>query len=144
MHSCPSFFADKEDDGPTRSLNNSFIASTRLYFSDFQIRIFHTCIHADKWIHSFVVCMDNYRIVSESYKIILEFTTRHTAKQGRSRNLVFIDMHNWQYRTITHWVEKFIALPRGSKRTSLSFSITDDSSDEKIRVIKSCTKCSRK
>lgn|GEM_PF-1441806 len=40
-------------------------------------------------------------------------------------------------------IEKFITLPRSSKRTSFSFSITDDSGDEEIWMIESSTKCRR-
>ena len=49
-------------------------------------------------------------------------------------------MQDGQHRAITHWIEKFVAMPGRCQRPGFGFAIANHRRDEQIRVVKSCAK----
>src|SRR5215469_15470768 len=54
-------------------------------------------------------------------------------------NFVTVKMQDWKYRSIAHRIEEFHTLPAALKRARFGLSIADDSGNNQLGVIESCT-----
>src|SRR5207253_9064464 len=51
------------------------------------------------------------------------------------RDLVAVQMEDWQHATVAGWVEELVAMPASGERTSFRFTVTDDAGHNQVRII---------
>src|ERR1019366_4153926 len=61
----------------------------------------------------------------------------NTRQQSGIRDLVSVQMKDRKHGAITDRVQKFIGMPRGSERSGLCLSISDDDTHNQIGIVES-------
>ncbi len=87
------------------------------------------------WVVTFNEIWFPATALEEAFK----FFMRKTGEDGRVADFVSVQVKNWKNSTVCDRVQEFVGLPGSSQRTSLSFTITDNNSSDKIRVVQYST-----
>ena len=97
-------------------------------------RVCHFVVRIDT-----VLCsVNNARLIAIATEECHQFVITHPAKNSRRRNLVTIEVKNWQYYTIFARIKQLIEMPSASCRPSLGFTVTNQTGYCQIRIIHRC------
>src|SRR5579883_2822233 len=86
-----------------------------------------------------LVPFEEVRSVSVAGKKLLEFFVAHAPHHGGIRNLVPIQVQDWQNRAIANRIQELIGMPTGRQWTRFGFSVSNDAAHQQIRIVESST-----
>ena len=79
--------------------------------------------------------IDNPRFIAIAAKERHQFVIAHAAIDSWLRNLIAIEVKNWQDHTVFARIDEFIEMPRTSSWTRLGFAISDKTGHDQARII---------
>src|SRR5215204_4019498 len=85
-----------------------------------------------------VVPLDEVYRIAVPFEQLADLLVWSAAKHGGARDLVAVEVQYRQDRSVASRVEVSDGFPRALKRSGLRFAVTDDGSDEEIRVVEGC------
>ena len=98
-------------------------------------RVCHFIVRIDA-----VFCrVNNARLITVAAKERHQFVITHSAENSRCRNLITVEVKNWQHYTIFARVKQLIEMPSASCRPGLGFAVTNQTGYCQIRIIHRCT-----
>src|SRR5580700_8766811 len=121
----PSLRGPKHDHRPTRQFRSRCTApGFVLNVVDLQDALLHYLRHT--LMHGFrLISLHKVRRIAVAAHQALKLFTRNPCEYRWIRNLVSIQMEDWQNRAIAHRVKEFIRVPGSRKRTRLGFTVAD-------------------
>src|SRR5580698_3245302 len=85
-----------------------------------------------------IIAFDEIRLVPITGEQCFQFFMWDAREDSGIRDLVAIEVQHRQDRSISNWIQKFIRMPRGCKRTSFRLAVAYRDGDDEIRIVESC------
>src|SRR6185437_768841 len=82
-----------------------------------------------------IVAFDEKGFVTVTAQQLRQFVATDARQHRRIGDLETVEMKDGKNRTIARGVEEFVGVPTGSQRASFRFAVTDDASDNQIRIV---------
>jgi hypothetical protein len=134
----PAFGGSEDDHRPSRPVSLAGLTSRLLVVQDLLNAVLHGCGHG--LVHGLEVVTGNDvgcpAIASHEREKLLFLDSR---QDGRVVDLVAVEVQDGQHTAILDRVEKFVAVPAGSKRTGLTLSVSNDCQGDGLGVVKDGT-----
>src|SRR5438046_667442 len=86
-----------------------------------------------------LVAFNEVRHIAVAAEQVRELLPRDPRQYRGTRNLVAIEMQDWEHRAIANGIEKFVRVPAGRHRTGLGFAVTDNARDNQFRIVEGGT-----
>ena len=87
-------------------------------------------------MHNFrVVALNKVGLIASTHIESLQVGVTGASLSGRPRDLVPIEMKDWQNRAVSHRIEEVDRLPASFQRAGLGLAIADDAGDNQIRIV---------
>ncbi len=89
-------------------------------------------------MHDFgIVAFDKIGLVTASDIQGLQVVVARACLNGRSGDLVAIEVQNRKHRAVPHWIEEVDRLPASFERTRFGLAVADDAGNDQIGIVES-------
>src|SRR5260370_10154246 len=88
--------------------------------------------------HARLVAFNEVRFVSIAVEKMCQLFVVEAAKDCRIRDLVAVQMENWNHRSVARWIQQLVRMPARREWPSLGLAVADHATGQQGRVGKDC------
>ena len=82
-----------------------------------------------------VVSLHIVRLVTVAAQQLIELLMGDPREHGRVRDLVAVQVQDWEHGAVVHGVEELVGVPAGGERAGFGLAVADDTGHEQIGIV---------